>query len=108
MKDTRASEKVKLYSTDDYLFNHLRASPTKWAHTFKKFVSFCRKIVLSLFDHFVGLALKGLKVLTNMKKKENNTLVLTHFRLMLHFYTPSYLYTEADLGLLQHPRWSAL
>ena len=36
-------------------FNPLSANPTKWSNTLKQFVAF-----LSVFNHFVGLALKGL------------------------------------------------
>ena len=38
--------------------NPLSANPTKWSNTLKKFVGCCRRIVLSVFDHFFGLALK--------------------------------------------------
>ena len=43
---------------------------------------------LSVFDHFVGLAIIGLFFFTNMKKKGKNTLVLTHLSPVFHFYTP--------------------
>ena len=36
--------------------NPLNANPTKWSNTFKQFIGVC----LSVFDHFVILALKGL------------------------------------------------
>ena len=36
--------------------NPFSANLTKWSNTLKQFVSNC----LSVFDHFVGLALKGL------------------------------------------------
>ena len=36
--------------------NPLSANPTKWSNTVKQFVGNC----LSVFDHFVKLALKGL------------------------------------------------
>ena len=36
--------------------NPLSANPTKWSNTHKEFVGNC----LSVFDHFVKLALKGL------------------------------------------------
>ena len=39
------------------LFNPVSANPTKWSNTFKQFVGYCR---LSVFDHSVGLTLKGL------------------------------------------------
>ena len=40
-------------------FNPLSANLTKWSNTFKQFVGNSR-YCLSVFDHFVGLALKGL------------------------------------------------
>ena len=43
------------------LFNLLSAKPIKWSNTLKKFVDNLSKNCLSVFDHFVGLALKGLK-----------------------------------------------
>ena len=36
--------------------NALSANPTKWSNTLKQLIGFC----LSVFDHFVGLALKAL------------------------------------------------
>ena len=41
--------------------NPLTASPTKWSNTLKQFAGSSRRIVLSVFVHFVGLALEGLK-----------------------------------------------
>ena len=43
-----------------YLFNSLSANPMKWPNTLKQFVSKLPTNCLSVFDHFVGLALKGL------------------------------------------------
>ena len=40
--------------------NPLRGNPTNWSNTLKQFAGFCQQIVLSVFNHFVGLALKGL------------------------------------------------
>ena len=42
------------------LVNPLSANPTKWSNTLQQFVGKSRGIVLSVFDHFVRLALKGL------------------------------------------------
>ena len=42
-------------------FNPLSANPTKWSNTLKQFVAKLPTNCLSVFDHFVGLALKGLK-----------------------------------------------
>ena len=39
----------------------LSANPTKWSNTLKQFVSKLPMNCLSVFDHFVGLALKGLR-----------------------------------------------
>ena len=41
--------------------NPLSASPTKWPNTLKQFVGKLPKNCLSVFDYFVGLALKGLR-----------------------------------------------
>ena len=41
-------------------FNPFRANPTKWSNTLKQFVGKLPTNCLSVFDHFVGLALKGL------------------------------------------------
>ena len=41
------------------IVNPLSANFTKWSNTLKQFLGCCRRIV-SVFDHFVGLVLKGL------------------------------------------------
>ena len=41
-------------------FNPLTANITKWLNTLKQFVGKLPMNCLSVFDHFVGLALKGL------------------------------------------------
>ena len=41
-------------------FNPLSANPIKWSNTLKKFVGNLPTNCLSVFDHFVGLAFKGL------------------------------------------------
>ena len=41
-------------------FNPLNANPTKWSNTLKQFVVCCRRIVFSMYDHFVRFVLKGL------------------------------------------------
>ena len=43
------------------LITLLSANPTKWSNTLKQFVGKLLTNCLSVFDHFVGLALKGLK-----------------------------------------------
>ena len=41
------------------MHNPLSANPTKWSNTLKQFVGNFPTNCLSMFDHFVGLALKG-------------------------------------------------
>ena len=50
--------------------NPLSANPTKWSNILKQFVGELPTNCLSVFDHFVGMALKGLMV-------EENPLVVT-------------------------------
>ena len=47
--------------------NPLRANPTKWSNTLKQFVGILPTNCLSLFDYFVGLALKGLTAARTIK-----------------------------------------
>ena len=47
-------------------FNHLSANPTKWSNTLEQFVYNLSKNYLSVFDHFMGLVLKGLSAATNL------------------------------------------
>ena len=50
-------------SSSDHIFsfNPLGTNFTKWSNTLKQFVGKLPTNCLSVFDHFVGLALKGLK-----------------------------------------------
>ena len=41
--------------------NFLSVNPTKWSNTLKQFVGKLPTNCLSVFDYFVGLALKGLR-----------------------------------------------
>ena len=43
-------------------FNPLNANPEKWSNTLKQIVGNLPTICLSVFDHFMNLALKGLKI----------------------------------------------
>ena len=54
-------------------FNPFRANPEKWSNTLKQIVGKLPTICLSVFDHFMNLALKGL-----MRNDVNN-------RISLHF-----------------------
>ena len=43
------------------IFNPLNTNPTKWSNTLKTIRRFLPTNCLRVFNHFVGLALKGLK-----------------------------------------------
>ena len=51
------------------IYNPLRAKFIKWSNTLKQIVGKLPTICLSVFDHFSGLALKGLKNQINNKNK---------------------------------------
>ena len=46
--------------------NPFNANPTKWSNTLKKFVGNLLTNCLNVFDHFVGLALEGLRILASI------------------------------------------
>ena len=52
-------------------FNPLSAKPTKWSNTFKQFVGKLPTNYLSVFHHFVKLALKGLTISEKNKMMAN-------------------------------------
>ena len=49
-----------------YIINPLSANLTKWSNTLKRFVGKLPTNCLSVFDHFLGLAFKGLTNLTTL------------------------------------------
>ena len=53
-------ENIWQWSRLEVRLNPLRGNPSKCSKTVKQFACFCQQIVLSVFNHFVGLALKGL------------------------------------------------
>ena len=50
----------KVWNVLSFRINTLSANVTKWSNTLKQFVGNLPTNCLSVFDHFVGLALKGL------------------------------------------------
>ena len=60
-----------------FLLNPLRANPTKWSNTLKQFVGNLPNC-LSVFDHFVILALKGLRNLAEKTKTKKNSKKILH------------------------------
>ena len=68
------------------IFFQLSANPTKWSNTLKQFVGNLPTNCLSVFDHFVKLALKRLSSYRVILKK--NRLNWNHHQCMLSKYIP--------------------
>ena len=52
---------VHVITLTKYVLNPLSANPEKWSNTLKQIVGNLPTICLSVFDHFMNLALKGLR-----------------------------------------------
>ena len=70
------------------IFNPLNTNPTKWSNTLKQFVGKLSTNWLSVFDHFVKLALKALGFSACPRQ------ILDFARLNLIFYYYYYYYFE--------------
>ena len=70
------------------IFNPLNTNPTKWSNTLKQFVGKLPTNWLSVFDHFVKLALKALSFSACPRQ------ILDFARLNLIFYYYYYYYFE--------------
>ena len=56
------AQKTNQFKVDlQIIFNPLSANPTKWSNKLKQFVGKLPTNCLSVFDHFVGLVLQGLR-----------------------------------------------
>ena len=55
-------ESYPYFAHVDLDMNSLSANPTKWSNTLKHFIGKLPTNCLCVFDHFVGLALKGLRM----------------------------------------------
>ena len=60
-------EVEKKFNSDS--LNPLSANPIKWSNTLKQFLGNLPTNCLSVFDHFVKLALKGLKTLIHRRSQ---------------------------------------
>ena len=56
-----------------FSINPFSANFTKWSNTLKQFIGNLATNCLSVFDHFVGLVLKGLTMENEIKLKEIRT-----------------------------------
>ena len=59
---------MQWYKNNNLLYpsiNPLSANPEKWSNTLKQIVGNLPTICLSVFEHFMNLAFKGLKELVN-------------------------------------------
>ena len=62
--------------------NPLNVNPPNWSNTMKRFVGCCGQNCLSVFDHFVSLALKGLMA-AKADSKPCETSEMSFFRKLL-------------------------
>ena len=87
--------------------NPLSANPTKWSNTLNQFVGNLPTNCLSVFGHFVGLALKGLifsntqsnwiaTVAINKLRKGNLNIQENRFRTYILLYTIFQLFKKTD------------
>ena len=69
VKSITMKDMIQVYSIDienkflkclKLFLNLLNANPTKWSNTLEQFVGNLPTNCLTMFDHFVGLTLKGL------------------------------------------------
>ena len=75
LRGLKISKELKRFSEDVYKFvkkttyvKPLSANPEKWSNTLKQIVGNLPTICLSVFDHFMNLALKGLNIISNKFK----------------------------------------
>ena len=61
-------QKVNIPCSTIYNINPLNANLTKWSNTLKQFVGKLPTNCLSVFDHFMNLALKGLTTVGKLRK----------------------------------------
>ena len=66
------------------MFNHVSTNPTKWSNTLKQFIGKLATNWMSVFDHFAGLALKGL---TKLASTPNNCLKSVRIRSFCNPYS---------------------
>ena len=69
-----------------FLINPLIANPTKWSNTLKQFFGKLPTSCLNVFDHFVGLALKGLKFISRIIRLVCRLLGWAYMTLCAIFY----------------------
>ena len=82
-KDIFKSVLYVLYGYSSQCINPLSTNATKWSNTLKQFVCNLSTNCFSVFDHFVGLALKGLSFevdgMVQNNKKMNISRMVHHF-----------------------------
>ena len=66
VNDEVVKEQTEINKTHIPLINPLNVNPEKWSNTLKQIVGNLATICLSVFDHFMNLALKGLKAVTKV------------------------------------------
>ena len=87
---------VIIFTADLFFINPLNANPEKWSNTLKQIVCNLPTICLSVFDHFMNLALKGLttiqlrwwyvKLYTSISRSEEKPLLIHNAHIEYSFF----------------------
>ena len=76
-----------LFSTNRFQvssnLNPLSANPENWSNTLKQIVGNLPTICLSVFDHFMNLAPKGLNIYRNLKYLNLNKYIVKIFKILV-------------------------
>ena len=91
------SKSINLKSGQWYSINLLSTNPTKWSNTLKQFVSNLPTNCLSVFDHFVKLALKGLNRVKGLSLKCKKFEKDKKFMVGLELFTYPFSYKKLHL-----------
>ena len=89
MEDSVLSASMEI-TLKSWIINPLSANPTKWSNTLKQFVGKLPTNCLSVSNHFVGLALKGLRML-------HLSIYIIKVSVFVFFFSISILYRKGAL-----------
>ena len=79
-------------------FNPLSTNPTKWSNTLKQFVGNLTTNCLSVFDHFVKLALRGLKEKSSYQEPQK--VIFNFFMFIFQLFVLQYVLSHFKKSFL--------
>ena len=80
-----AASEIPVDTSVKSVFKPLGASPTKWSNTLKQFVGKLPSNCLSVFEHFVGLARKGLSNISRLKARKCTVTTIVFHKKNIYF-----------------------